>query len=1078
MTELKEFQKAAVTKAVDRLCDRRGSQRFLVADEVGLGKTMVARGVIEAMRRRHSGGFTVVYVCSNLEIADQNQTKLRPEDSKDAPVSRLTLLAMRSSEVVRARREDKTQLFCFTPGTSFSEGTGIKIERRLLLYLLARVWGRRVKKPAWRRFFSCSADENIWLQETRFSSLIEQFHHQISTNLQNQLRQHWGQQKIKLSDPRTGKPLETEMRLSTALNEAVASYDSSNSISKKNRNRIVAALRQGLSSVALSCLEPDLIVLDEFQKFGHILSQSRKPNSIVGRLFNGASADKTTLATSTSVRGRRSVLILSATPYRMYTLRHEGEDHHKDLFHTLGFLRSEDDKDSLALQLLKEDLAQFRERLVSGEWLADGGDPQLEALKQKIEGELKKLMCRTERNWFIEESEKGIQEVPASGDCGTSPQVGELVDYVRLRRFLLDQQIADWNVTDFWKSCPSIVSFMDSHYALIRTLRRTKPAIPPTVFRKSSKLQDRWRDNVKFRMLFDKLFPAGTAAVKAKDHFQYLWIAPTLSYYKTDFFPPNHSPHKYLVFSHWRFVPKSIAALMSGEVEQRLGKSWLRKKAVPLQFRKRLSFYPFDVCYPSLVLAKTVDLLTLAGADAGAISPQELIRRAEKCLLKLLKDSKIEVSERRSAPVWQIVARLEGTWQITGDIDIRKTLRETRVRSRQKKRSEYYSDYAKQYVRWMDDDQTPLTISKKSLRRLAIISLFSPAISVLRAVRTVFPDVKDVWLRVVSLCLNELRTYFNKPLVRGVIRRYVNRRVTQYPLQVLYYCRDGQFQAVLDEYVYLLKNVLQRHATDKFFPHLGRALGMWSGLPKLNERSRTGRIGKKPAICHAHFALAFGDDVATDPTDTEGKSRKSEVREAFNSPFWPFVLATTSVGQEGLDFHLYCRDIVHWNLPSNPVDLEQREGRINRFDGVAIRQFVARDYGAMILRERKNPGDNVWNIAFRRASGANGNSAPLCGLHPHWLYSVDSTVEFAHPKAAPLIRRHLMMYRGSRDCLDYHDLKVSLSLYRLAFGQPRQYDLVEMLKRKTSEGGATIEAALRRCAINLSPVDTQQPVLH
>ena len=26
------------------------------------------------------------------------------------------------------------------------------------------------------------------------------------------------------------------------------------------------------------------------------------------------------------------------------------------------------------------------------------------------------------------------------------------------------------------------------------------------------------------------------------------------------------------------------------------------------------------------------------------------------------------------------------------------------------------------------------------------------------------------------------------------------------------------------------------------------------------------------------------------------------MRAAFNSPFWPFVLATTSVGQEGLDF--------------------------------------------------------------------------------------------------------------------------------------------------------------------------------
>ena len=40
--------------------------------------------------------------------------------------------------------------------------------------------------------------------------------------------------------------------------------------------------------------------------------------------------------------------------------------------------------------------------------------------------------------------------------------------------------------------------------------------------------------------------------------------------------------------------------------------------------------------------------------------------------------------------------------------------------------------------------------------------------------------------------------------------------------------------------------------------------------------------------------------------------------------FRPFVLASTSVGQEGLDFHTYCHRLVHWNLPSNPVDLEQR----------------------------------------------------------------------------------------------------------------------------------------------------------
>ncbi len=35
------------------------------------------------------------------------------------------------------------------------------------------------------------------------------------------------------------------------------------------------------------------------------------------------------------------------------------------------------------------------------------------------------------------------------------------------------------------------------------------------------------------------------------------------------------------------------------------------------------------------------------------------------------------------------------------------------------------------------------------------------------------------------------------------------------------------------------------------------------------------------------------------------------VRTAFNSPFWPFVLATTSASQKGIDFHRYCRCVVH-----------------------------------------------------------------------------------------------------------------------------------------------------------------------
>src|SRR5687768_7390850 len=81
-----------------------------------------------------------------------------------------------------------------------------------------------------------------------------------------------------------------------------------------------------------------------------------------------------------------------------------------------------------------------------------------------------------------------------------------------------------------------------------------------------------------------------------------------------------------------------------------------------------------------------------------------------------------------------------------------------------------------------------------------------------------------------------------------------------------------------------------------------------------------------------------------DLTEKSKSCVRASFREAFNSPFWPFVLATTSVGQEGLDFHLYCHAVAHWNLPSNPVDMEQREGRVHRFKGHAVRKNIAQQH--------------------------------------------------------------------------------------------------------------------------------------
>ena len=75
----KDFQKAAI----NRICEifSTGVQnKVLLADEVGLGKTIVARGVIETLAQKHHSvnaePFRVVYICSNANIANQNAEKL------------------------------------------------------------------------------------------------------------------------------------------------------------------------------------------------------------------------------------------------------------------------------------------------------------------------------------------------------------------------------------------------------------------------------------------------------------------------------------------------------------------------------------------------------------------------------------------------------------------------------------------------------------------------------------------------------------------------------------------------------------------------------------------------------------------------------------------------------------------------------------------------------------------------------------------------------------------------------------------------------------------------------------------
>jgi hypothetical protein len=135
------------------------------------------------------------------------------------------------------------------------------------------------------------------------------------------------------------------------------------------------------------------------------------------------------------------------------------------------------------------------------------------------------------------------------------------------------------------------------------------------------------------------------------------------------------------------------------------------------------------------------------------------------------------------------------------------------------------------------------------------------------------------------------------------------------------------------------------------------------------------------------------------------------------------------------------------------VDLEQREGRVNRYKGHAVRKNVARAFGNH--PDVLDPGD-PWRTLFRLA-GDYSRQQGHDDLVPFWMY----------PEGPATIERHVPLLALSRDVQQYQDLKRTLGLYRLSFGQPRQEDLIELLRSAYSAD--ELSDLVGRLRIDLSP---------
>jgi hypothetical protein len=1037
---LKDFQRATVDYVFDRFYGPDRTQRFLVADEVGLGKTLVARGVI-ARTIDHLWNevprIDIVYICSNADIARQNIDRLKIPGCEDAAqATRLTLLPLQMHDL----RRHRVNLVALTPATSFEQtgGGGRRDERVLLYWLLDRAWGIHGPRASLyvMQDYAGTASFERGIDAFDSTNLNEQIADEFVSSLTRQVQEECAAGK---SDMRTRFE---ELRDIFHRSDAKTTRDDT-----KLRTRWIGELRRLLARVCLATLQPDLIILDEFQRFKHLLEDDSPAGELARDLFE-----------SQAGQGCRA-LLLSATPYRGLSLHHEiDDDHYGDFLALLRFLESGDAAGC------KEILAEYRAALPAV--MTPDGLARLRSAKEALQQRLQRVMARTERLASSEGRGGMLLDAP--------PADGSL-KAIDVRAFLGAQQVAEaveqGDVVEYWKSAPYLFNFMDN-YALKKAFReppdknqmvRFVREFPETFLdlERTRSYQPVEPANPRLRELLSETVDLGM--------WRLLWMPPSLGYYALE--GPFAAPElatvtKRLVFSSWHMVPRAVASLVSYEAERRMMRApsprsritqddWKKQRGL-LRFgisEGRLIGMPLLLLvYPCLTFARDCDPRELArgtSLTAAEIRMQLALRiRDLLAKLDLVPTASSSGTDDRwywlapmlldyeSFPVeaqdWWDRAELTQAWAgvEVGDEDAgwsshveRATQTLASIRS------------GNELLGMPPDDLFDV---------LALAASAAPATAALRAYARASRSKPARSLPLRDIAARSGRaflTLFNHAEVIEAIRSEFPGE--PYWQRVLEYAHAGGLQAVLDEYAHLLRESLGvaglpvAAMAEKIGNELIAALTIRAASLRIDEvtaprNAREVRFNSEPM--RVRFAMRFGDDRSDEeaPIGFDGLpagTRKERVRAAFNSPFWPFVLVSTSVGQEGLDFHHYCHAITHWNLPSNPVDLEQREGRIYRYKGHAVRKNVAAVYAPEAICHRDS---DVWETVF--SLGRAARSVQENDLVPYWLFPGDAKIE-----------RHVPALPFSREVERLNKLRHSLAIYRMVFGQSRQEDLITYL---------------------------------
>ncbi|GAA1740519.1 helicase [Isoptericola hypogeus] len=1031
---LTPFQRNTVAHIIDRFYGAREASRFLVADETGLGKTIVARGVIaraiEELEKDDSvDRIDVVYVCSNGDLAHQNLGKLNVTgDSHHAFASRLTLLAKHSRHLRPATGRGLTKpvnLVSFTPGTSFERGwRSGKAEERAMLYLLLEDEIGLRPQPARAKRALRILQGSVGTPERFGDHYVEGLRAELAGDVDETVRSAF------LRAAR--RPDADGSSLVGRFEELLEAPD----VPWDRVWSLVGAMRSTLARESVQLLEPDLVILDEFQRFRHLLDEETEAGELAHHLFDHGSADD---GTGLPVA---KTLLLSATPYKPFTYAEEDEDHHKDFMQVVRWLARWGDDDPA--DRIDAALARYRETVVAG----------LPAAQRTsgLRADLLRVMTRTERPRLLAQA-MGGEHVARIEDVSADSLLGfvALKDLARA----VDAPLS----VEYWKSSPYFANFMDGYKVADKVREALKD--PEREFRVKGLLGrtrhldlERLRDlrpldpdmgNSRLRWLREQTLDDGW--------WRLLWLPPTLSYLTPGgpYRDANASTMtKRLVFSSWTATPTAVAALLSYEADRlAAGDAWAdrtrEERETDRRSRRGRLAYRVDrtaddrpaamahlaLFWPMPGLARLGDPLVQRRTRDSAVGQDTMVdavrgllgshrhdaasaKEASHWFEAFARDDSLpEGIARAGDPLRAVVAALAGH----DDPDDPDVLLSRHVKLALACRS-------------MPQDRN---VSEGTLTSLAEVAAHSPANIAYRALQRISAACDNVtpegiWTAAAHLA-SSLRTLFAKPETTLLLDQVTPDAV--YWRSVLRYCAWGNLQSVMDEYLHHLM-VAQGTPTldDQRLLDIARTAGEAIALrPARLEIFDPADPESRPTLT-SHFALRYGGR-----SQEQDSARLPQVRQAFNSPFRPFVLASTSVGQEGIDFHWWCHAIVHWNTPASPIDFEQREGRIDRYDGHAVRRNIAQQHADEILR---STDPDPWDAAYRIAADA--ADARLGAFAPHWVYLGDAKIQ-----------RHVAPFALSSDETRLARLKKDVAVYRLTFGQPRQEDMLELLKQQYPE---------------------------